>query len=155
MKYTLIVLCMCFVGCAGTRQYSHAPCIDRIITLERDLRDYERLTRQMSDRVKELEARLDERRKADRQETDRISENSRILYMTLPSPAPKEPEYVTVKRGDSFWLIAYMRGINGWDFIRANPRFDIRKADGIINKARRDDGWDPDYLKVGDRLQLP
>jgi hypothetical protein len=69
---------------------------------------------------------------------------------------PRPRRTVQVKSGDTFSGIAAARHLPKRALYRANPQFDPRREDGILNYDRgADGGWDPDYLRPGDRLRVP
>jgi hypothetical protein len=76
------------------------------------------------------------------------------------APAKQDPprprRTVQVKTGDTFGGIAATRHLPKRALYRTNPQFDPRREDGILNYDRgADGGWDPDYLRPGDRLRIP
>jgi hypothetical protein len=69
---------------------------------------------------------------------------------------PRPRRTVKVKSGDTFSGIAAARHLPKRALYGANPQFDPRREDGIVNYDRgADGGWDPDYLRPGDRLRTP
>jgi LysM domain len=63
---------------------------------------------------------------------------------------------VTVKRGDTLWDIAEQHGISMRDLYRANRQFNPHRQDGVLEFDHgRHGGWDPDYIRPGDRIKLP
>src|SRR5262245_4829188 len=63
---------------------------------------------------------------------------------------------VVVKRGDTLIGIARRYGIPIKDLYRANPRFDPQRQDGSGEADRgRQGAWDPDYLRIRDRVRVP
>jgi hypothetical protein len=70
--------------------------------------------------------------------------------------AADNTDVVTVKRGDTLWDIARRHGIPMSDLYRTNPQFSPHRQDGIPQFDRgRHGGWDPDYIRPGDRIRLP
>jgi hypothetical protein len=70
--------------------------------------------------------------------------------------ATDNTDVVTVKRGDTLWDIARRHGTSMSDLYGANPQFDPQRQDGIPEFDRgRHGGWDPDYIRPGDRIKLP
>ena len=70
--------------------------------------------------------------------------------------AADNTDVVTVKRGDTLWDIARRHGIPMSDLYRTNPQFSPHRQDGIPEFDRgRHSGWDPDYIRPGDRIRLP
>src|SRR5215468_5222094 len=62
---------------------------------------------------------------------------------------------VTVKRGDTLSGIARQHGVSMADLYRANPQFNPNRQDGVVESDRgRRGGWDPDYVRPGDRIRL-
>jgi hypothetical protein len=73
---------------------------------------------------------------------------------TQAQPSPRRT--VKVKAGDTFSGIAAARHLPERALYLANPQFDPRREDGVLNYDRgADGGWDPDYLRPGDRLRFP
>jgi LysM domain len=71
-------------------------------------------------------------------------------------PANDNANVVIVKRGDTLWDMAHQRGTTLKDLYKANPQFDPRRQDGILHFDRPSHGgWDPDYIRPGDRIRLP
>jgi hypothetical protein len=71
-------------------------------------------------------------------------------------PAKHNANAVTVKRSDTLWGIAHRRGTPINDLYGANPQFDPRRQDGVLHFDRPSHGgWDPDYIRPGDRIKLP
>jgi hypothetical protein len=71
-------------------------------------------------------------------------------------PAKHNANAVTVKRGDTLWGIAHRRGTSLKDLYGANPQFDPRRQDSVLHFDRPSHGgWDPDYIRPGDRIKLP
>jgi len=150
----MIILALTTIGCASTGTHTHNDvCVSNFVRTQRTLDSYKRLVDKLSDKVKELGFRLNERRKITASEP--IGKDSRILYLTLPTSPKEEPRYTVVKYGDSFWTISIKNNVDAYKLLRANPIFDRRKIDGVIDKARHNKGWDPDYLKPGDKVILP
>ena len=65
-------------------------------------------------------------------------------------------DVVTVKRGDTLSDIAQRHGVSMADLYHANPEFNPRRQDGVLHFDRsKHGGWDPDYIRPGDRINLP
>jgi len=63
---------------------------------------------------------------------------------------------VTVKRGDTLSDIAQRHRVSMADLYHANPEFNPRRQDGVLHFDRgKHGGWDPDYIRPGDRINLP
>src|SRR5262245_56194879 len=67
-----------------------------------------------------------------------------------------DAKIVVAKRGDTLLGIARQHGVPIKELYDANPRYDQRGQDGLVETDRgRQRGWDPDYLRPGDRVRLP
>jgi LysM domain len=63
---------------------------------------------------------------------------------------------VTVKPGDTLSGIAHSHHVSMQSLYKANPQFDPSRADGRVQSHRTgQSGWDPDYLRVGQKINLP
>ena len=70
-------------------------------------------------------------------------------------PANDSPDAVRVKPGDTLTGIAHRHGASMKGVYGANPQFDPHRQDGISHFDRSPHGgWDPDYLRPGDRIRL-
>jgi len=70
-------------------------------------------------------------------------------------PANDGPDAVRVKPGDTLTGIAHKHGATMKGVYGANPQFDPHRQDGIPHFDRSPHGgWDPDYLRPGDRIRL-
>ncbi|MEE8409921.1 MAG: LysM domain-containing protein, partial [Myxococcota bacterium] len=66
------------------------------------------------------------------------------------------PQFHIVKPNDTLGKIAQQYGITLAQLIAANPQFDEQKVGGPMDRIRRgDSGWDPDFIKVDERINLP
>jgi hypothetical protein len=71
-------------------------------------------------------------------------------------PANDNANVVIVRRGDTLWDMAHQQGTTLKDLYKANPQFDPRRQDGVRHFDRPSHGgWDPDYIRPGDRIRLP
>ena len=63
---------------------------------------------------------------------------------------------VTVKPGDTLSGIAQSHHVSMQSLYKANPQFDPARANGVVQSQRHgQSGWDPDYLRVGQKINLP
>jgi hypothetical protein len=70
-------------------------------------------------------------------------------------PANDSPDAVRVNPGDTLTGIAHKHGATMKGVYGANPQFDPHRQDGIPHFDRSPHGgWDPDYLRPGDRIRL-
>src|SRR5258708_7663828 len=59
---------------------------------------------------------------------------------------------VTVKADDTLSGIAHRHGVSMKGLYRSNPQFDPHRQDGVPHFDRsKHGGWDPDYIRPGDR----
>src|SRR5215470_1718809 len=75
-----------------------------------------------------------------------------------PPPPPPKHEFKTirVKPGDTFSGIAQEHRVPLKRLYRANPQFNPKRQDGIPHFDRSPrGGWDPDYLRPGDKIRVP
>ena len=92
---------------------------------------YEAKIHDLTIRVAYLENQIKDMEPCEKEEKKVIGENSRVLYLTLPWGEEKEKKYAIVKRGDTFWLVAYMNHTSLKKLLSVNPAFDPSKIDGV------------------------
>jgi hypothetical protein len=67
-----------------------------------------------------------------------------------------DPNYQVVKHGDTLIGISNQDHVPLSTLYGLNREFDPRRQDGILHSDRSPHGgWDPDYIKPGDRIYLP
>jgi hypothetical protein len=72
-----------------------------------------------------------------------------------PDKPPADVKTHTVVSGECFSCIAHDNGMSRRQMYRANPQFDPRREDGVLQADRGPRGsWDPDYLRPGDKLRV-